>query len=147
MDFITYPKPYNHAHSLHVYFWHNLGTMYSNTYPELYKLAHSLLVYLLHNLGTIHTIWVFLDWMLSQSAWYSAIHDVIVFNFFFNFFYSGEGQAPSPDLVEMFNCNWYILRLQLKRHAYTMQWKHQKSNFCYKSIYEIMSFTEYHNTY
>jgi len=32
-----------------------------------------------------------------------------------------------------------ILRLQLKRHAYTMQWKHRKSNFCYKSIYETMS--------
>jgi len=71
MDFNTYPKPYNHAHSLHVYFWHNLGTVYSNTYPELYKLAHSLLVYILHNMGTIHTIWVCHTWWLqSRLVWW-----------------------------------------------------------------------------
>jgi len=55
MYFNAYPEPYNHAHSLHVYFWYNLGTMYSNAYPELYKHGHSLLVYFSHNLGTIHT--------------------------------------------------------------------------------------------
>ena len=26
MYFSAYPEPYNHAHSLHVYFWYNLGT-------------------------------------------------------------------------------------------------------------------------
>jgi len=68
MHFSGYPEPYNHNHSLHEYFWYNLGTMYSNVYPELYKHGHSLLVYFSHNLGTIHTVRVFLDWMLSQSA-------------------------------------------------------------------------------
>ena len=32
------------------------------------KHGHSLLVYFSHNMATIHTMWVFLDWMLSQSA-------------------------------------------------------------------------------
>jgi len=68
MYFNAYPEPYNHAHSLHVYFWYNLGTMYSIAYPELYKHDHSLLVYFSHNLGTIQTMWVFFRWMLSQSA-------------------------------------------------------------------------------
>jgi len=68
MYFNAYLEPYNHAHSLHVYFWYNLGTMYSTAYPELYKHGHSLLVYFSHNLGTIHTMWVFLDWVLSRSA-------------------------------------------------------------------------------
>jgi len=44
MHFNGYPEAYNHAHSLHVYFWHNMGTVYSNTYPELCKHAHSHLV-------------------------------------------------------------------------------------------------------
>jgi len=62
VHFSAYPEPYNHAHLLHVYFWHNLGT--------------------------IHTIWVFLDWILSQSVnCYiksdSTVHNVIVFNSFF----------------------------------------------------------------
>jgi len=56
MHFSAYLEPYNHAHSLHVYFWHNLGTMYSNAYPELYKDAHWLLVYFTHCLG---------QWLLS----------------------------------------------------------------------------------
>jgi len=68
MHFNGYPETYNHAHSLHVFFWYNLGTIYSNAYPELYKHGHSLLVCFSHNLGTIHIMWVFLDWMLSQSA-------------------------------------------------------------------------------
>jgi len=44
MHFTGYPEAYNHAHSLRVYFWHNLGTVYSNTYSELCEHAHSHLV-------------------------------------------------------------------------------------------------------
>jgi len=28
MHFTRYPEPYNYTHSVHVYFWHNLGTVY-----------------------------------------------------------------------------------------------------------------------
>jgi len=27
VHFNAYPEPYNHAHSLHVYFWYKLGSM------------------------------------------------------------------------------------------------------------------------
>jgi len=75
--------------------------MYSSAYPELYKHDHSLLVYF-----TFHTIWV----LFRQCGYFSieclanqrvamatrtrdsAIHNVIVFNFFF----SGEGAPPLP---------------------------------------------------
>ena len=33
MHAIVYPELYNHAHSLHVYFRHNLGTVYSKRLP------------------------------------------------------------------------------------------------------------------
>ena len=108
MHFNGYPEAYNHAHSLHVYFWYNLGTIYSSAYPELYKHDHSLLVYFSHNLGTIHTMWVFLDWMLSRSTdryatWTrdSAIHDVIVFNFFF--WVGGKPPPQTPHPVNNFD--------------------------------------------
>jgi len=49
-------------------------------------------------------------------------------------------------VVEMFNCNWCS--------DYSWSIKHiqccgniEKSNFCYKSNYETISFTEYNNTY
>jgi len=54
MHFSGYPEVYNHAHSLHVYFWHNLGTVYSSAYPELCKHAHLHLVWFSNNLCTMY---------------------------------------------------------------------------------------------